>query len=208
MLNLFDLPVTNPAFYVHQIDSRPSFQPSNAAQQQNVMTMFNIMNMLMGQNAGIQLPTFPTSQQQNSSGVNTPEAEEEVAAPRNAFGLVAMVKAFGEERLISASTSLAGKLSRIGEIPDASVEQLAAVDCLQCSERLPSVLALSTHHEVAHSAAIPDSTVQLFAERLAEAIPDAPTQTNGHHPSPAASRAAKDDGEPPEKRPRSQANVA
>ncbi|KAK6727077.1 hypothetical protein RB195_005025 [Necator americanus] len=183
-------------------------EPSNAAQQQNVMTMFNIMNMLMGQNAGIQLPTFPTSQQQNSSGVNTPEAEEEVAAPRNAFGLVAMVKAFGEERLISASTSLAGKLSRMGEIPDASVEQLAAVDCLQCSERLPSILALSTHHEVAHSAAIPDSTVQLFAERLAEAIPDAPTQTNGHHPSPAASRAAKDDGEPPEKRPRSQANVA
>ncbi|PIO56880.1 homeobox domain protein, partial [Teladorsagia circumcincta] len=40
-------------------------------------------------------------------------------------------------------------------------------------------------------------------------IPDAAptTQTNGHHLSPAASRSSRD-GEPPEKRPRSEANVA
>lgn len=76
----------------------------------------------------------------NFIAVNTPEAEEEIAAPKNAAGLAAMVKAFGEDKLIAASTSLAAKLPRIAEIPDASVEQLAAVECSQCSERLPSIL--------------------------------------------------------------------
>ncbi|KAJ1358420.1 hypothetical protein KIN20_016842 [Parelaphostrongylus tenuis] len=41
--------------------------PSNT-QHQNVMTMFNIMNMLMGQNANIQLPSFTPQQHTSSEG--------------------------------------------------------------------------------------------------------------------------------------------
>ncbi|VDK63823.1 unnamed protein product [Cylicostephanus goldi] len=121
-----------------------------------------------------------------------------------------MVKAFGEERLSAASATIAGKLSRVAEVPDVVVEELAAVDCSHCAERLPSILALSSHYEAAHSSIIPDSVVEAFAERLAEAIPEpAPPTTNGHHnTSPAASQPARDDGEPPEKRPRSAASVA
>ncbi|XGW19839.1 hypothetical protein V3C99_003570 [Haemonchus contortus] len=183
-------------------------EPSNAAQQQNVMTMFNIMNMLMGQNAGLQLP-FASQPQTTSSGGNTPETDEELTAPKSANALVSMVKNFGEEKLTAVSPSVASRLPRLGELTDAQAETLATVECTQCSERLPSILALSTHYDVAHSSTLPDSVVQSFADRICEMIPDVttPIQTNGHHLSPAASRSSRD-GEPPEKRPRSEASVA
>uniref|UniRef100_A0A0K0CT22 Zinc finger, C2H2 type n=1 Tax=Angiostrongylus cantonensis TaxID=6313 RepID=A0A0K0CT22_ANGCA len=69
--------------------------------------------------------------------------------------------------------------------------------------------ALSTHYDLTHSTTIPDSVVRSFCERLCEAIPEsASSQTNGHHLSPVASRTVRDDGEPPEKRSRSDATVA
>ncbi|KAK6056716.1 hypothetical protein COOONC_05773 [Cooperia oncophora] len=172
------------------------------------MTMFNIMNMLMGQNAGLQLP-FASQQQPTSSGGNTPEAEDDLAAPKSAAALVTMVKSFGEEKLTAVSPSVASRLSRLGELTDAQAEAVAMVECTQCSERLPSILALSSHYDMVHSSSLPDSAIQSFADQICEMIPDvaAATQTNGHHLSPAASRSSRD-GEPPEKRPRSEANVA
>ncbi|VDO89446.1 unnamed protein product [Haemonchus placei] len=157
-------------------------QPSNASQQQNVMTMFNIMNMLMGQNAGLQLP-FASQPQTTSSGGNTPETDEELTAPKSATALVSMVKNFGEEKLTAVSPSVASRLPRLGELTDAQAETLATVECTQCSERLPSILALSSHYDAAHSSTLPDSAVQSFADRICEMIPDVttPIQTNGHH---------------------------
>ncbi|VDM62137.1 unnamed protein product [Angiostrongylus costaricensis] len=75
-------------------------------------------------------------------------------------------------------------------------------------EQMLHLQALSTHYDLAHSTTIPDSVVRSFCERLCEAIPEsASSQTNGHHLSPAASRTVRDDGEPPEKRSRSDATV-
>ncbi|KAJ1358419.1 hypothetical protein KIN20_016841 [Parelaphostrongylus tenuis] len=129
--------------------------------------------------------------------------------PRSASALIAMIKTFGEKRLMDVSPTTGMSLSRITELSDTQVETIAPVDCTQCSERLPSLLALSTHYDVVHSTMIPDSVVRSFCERLCEAIPESTTtQTNGHHLSPAASRTARDDGEPPEKRSRPDANVA
>ncbi|KJH42559.1 homeobox domain protein, partial [Dictyocaulus viviparus] len=180
-------------------------EPSNT-QQQNVMTMFNIMNMLMTQNASVQLPFM--SQPNTSSEVSTPDVEDKIMSPRNASSMMAMIKAFGEKKLSALSPSASTRLSKISELSDTQVETIAAIDCNQCSERLPSLLALSTHYDLVHSSALPDSVIQTFYERLRVAIPDVTTtQTNGHHLSPAASRTARDDGEPPEKRSRSDVNV-
>lgn len=74
---------------------------------------------------------------------NTPEVDEETTAPKNASALVAMIRAFGEERLTALSPAVAPKLPRLSELSDAQVESLAAVDCAQCTERLPSILVSS-----------------------------------------------------------------
>ncbi|WKX92831.1 hypothetical protein Q1695_010679 [Nippostrongylus brasiliensis] len=184
-------------------------EPSNVTQQNNVMAMFNIMNMLMGQNGSLQIPPFaPVQQHATSSEGNTPDDVEETnEAPRNASSFAAMIKMFGEEKLTSAAPALVTRLSRLSELTDGQVESLSSVECVQCSEKLPSILALASHYDVAHTTSIPDATIQLFAERICEMIPDAAsTHTNGQHLSPTASRTSHD-GEPPEKRPRSETSV-
>ncbi|VDL63760.1 unnamed protein product [Nippostrongylus brasiliensis] len=171
-------------------------EPSNVTQQNNVMAMFNIMNMLMGQNGSLQIPPFaPVQQHATSSEGNTPDDVEETnEAPRNASSFAAMIKMFGEEKLTSAAPALVTRLSRLSELTDGQVESLSSVECVQCSEKLPSILALASHYDVAHTTSIPDATIQLFAERICEMIPDAAsTHTNGQHLSPTASRTSHDD---------------
>uniref|UniRef100_A0A1I7XEI3 Homeobox domain-containing protein n=1 Tax=Heterorhabditis bacteriophora TaxID=37862 RepID=A0A1I7XEI3_HETBA len=177
-----------------------------SAQQQNVMTMFNIMNMLMGQNQGMPM-SFSTAK--TISGEGTPDNEDDISSPKNAIAFAAMLKAFGNEKVIFLAPGLSDKISRISEIADEKIETISRVNCTECGEDQSSILALSFHVEELHSGVIPENTLRSFAERLLFAIcelddtPQGPS-SNGHE-SPTTSRtASRDDSEPPEKRPRSE----
>ncbi|CAJ0573291.1 unnamed protein product, partial [Mesorhabditis spiculigera] len=151
----------------------------------NLLNMAQLFNMKPGQ----LLPSTSSS------------SDDDAAAPTTVAGLRRMIEAIGVEEFPDSLQTL---LTRLDDLPDTCVAELAKSECESCAQTLPSLLALKQHQEDAHDGQLSPAHLEAFTQRLAKTIEESAVEVSNPGSNESRSSSRDDTMEPPEKKSRNE----
>ncbi|CAJ0567156.1 unnamed protein product, partial [Mesorhabditis spiculigera] len=146
----------------------------------NLLNMAQLFNMKPGQ----LLPSTSSS------------SDDDAAAPTTVAGLRRMIEAIGVEEFPDSLQTL---LTRLDDLPDVCIAELAKSECESCAQTLPSLLALKQHQEDAHDGQLSPAHLEAFTQRLAKTIEESAVEVSNPGSNESRSSSRDDTMEPPEK---------